>query len=375
MNTLHPLLDREKQTQAKQYEREKRLFGLAESGISLLFISVFYFSGFSQWLAHLNSAGSVIGAFFYYVSVFAILSTIIGLPLNFYVGYIHEHRWEFSNHSLKSWWLDQLKSLLVGMVLTIILLGMLFWVMTVVPDYWWLVAGLSVAVVSVILATLVPIIILPIFNKYTPIEAGELTDRLDKILRQVGLKPSGFFMEDMSKQTKKENAFLAGLGRTRRVVLADNLIENMSIPEIESVIAHEVGHYKYRHIWKQITIGTIQQLIIFFLIDQIMRFLFPDFLSGTRWNLTLFPVFTLLISLFSGFIFGPSGNALSRYFERQADRTALEIISEPTHFLSAMAGLANRNLSNAYPNRWIKWLYYSHPPIGERLEMGEAWRR
>ena len=103
--------------------------------------------------------------------------------------------------------------------------------------------------------------------------------------------------------------------------------------------------------------------------------IFPEFLTSTRWNLTLFPIFALLMGAISGFLFGPLSNAISRHFERQADRTALEMIPQAASFLSAMAGLANRNLSNAYPNRWIKWLYYSHPPIGERLEMGDEWGR
>jgi STE24 endopeptidase len=201
-----------------------------------------------------------------------------------------------------------------------------------------------------------------------------LTDALEKILNQGGLRSSGFFKEDMSRQTKKENAFLAGLGKTRRVVLGDNLMDNMNVQEVTTILAHEVGHYKHRHIWKGVALGTIQQFIVFFIVHLIMRSLFPLFLSSSQWNLTLFPYFIILVSGISGFLFGPLSQALSRFFERQADRYALNSSENREAFASALAGIANRNLSNAYPQLWVKILYYSHPPIGERLELADKMR-
>ncbi|MFW6131960.1 MAG: M48 family metalloprotease, partial [Candidatus Aminicenantaceae bacterium] len=226
----------------------------------------------------------------------------------------------------------------------------------------------------VILATLFPVVILPIFNKYTPIKDKKLTESLEKILSREGLKSGGFFKEDMSRQTKKENAFLAGLGKTRRVVLGDNLMNEMDIPQIESIIAHEVGHYKHKHIWKNIAIGVFQGLIVFFLLDKIMKLLFPEFLSSFKNNLTLFPIFVLWMVGISSFLFAPLSNAVSRCFEKQADLYSLGIIRDKNAFMKAIAGLANRNLSNAYPPWWVKMLYCSHPPIGERLELAEQYR-
>lgn len=252
-----------------------------------------------------------------------------------------------------------------------ILLGLLFWIMALSPQNWWLIAGLVFSLASVIFATLFPVVILPIFNKYTPVQDKELTDALKRILSKGGLRSSGFFKEDMSRQTKKENAFLAGLGRTRRVVLGDNLMEKMSVQEIESIIAHEVGHYKSKHIWKNIVLGTLQGIVVFFILNWALSAIFPAFLSSTVWNLTLFPVFVIFMGVISGFLFGPLSNALSRFFERQADQYALEMIQDKKAFMTAIAGLADRNLSNAYPAWWIKFLYYSHPPIGERLTMAE----
>jgi STE24 endopeptidase len=375
MDMIHPLLDKEKQLQAKRYEKEKRLLGLAAMALSLVILLGFYFSGLSSWLANLQIGNSIIWTFLLYVLSFQMISVFFGLPLSFYSSYIHEHKWNFSNHTVKSWLWEKAKSFLVGLILMLILLGLLFWIMAVYPKGWWLIAGLAFALVSVVLATIVPVVILPIFNKYTPVENKELTDALERILSEGGLRSSGFFKEDMSRQTKKENAFLAGLGKTRRVVLGDNLMKNMPVPEIESVIAHEVGHYKNRHIWKNLVIGTLEGVIGFFLLDLAMKSIFAQFLSSTSWNLTLFPVLVVLAGGISAFIFSPVGNAFSRYFEKKADQYALENIHDKKAFMTAMAGLADRNLANAYPQWWVKLLYYSHPPVGERLAMAESYKR
>ena len=267
-----------------------------------------------------------------------------------------------------------MKSYLVGIGLLLILLGLLFFIMDRYPYDWWWIAGMAMAFVSTVFATLFPVLILPIFNKYTPVENKELTDALDRILSDGGLKSSGFFVEDMRRQTKKENAFLAGVGRTRRVVMGDNLIANMTVSEIVSIIAHEVGHFRYRHIWKHIVFGSLQQLVVFFLLNLIMKAAFPMFLSSTRANLSLFPFLAVLMGILSGLLFGPLSRALSRHFKTQADRYALKSIPHKDAFVTALAGLANRNLSNAYPSWWMILLYYSHPPIGERLRMAERFR-
>ncbi|MFC2167383.1 M48 family metallopeptidase [Acidobacteriota bacterium] len=372
MKDIHPLLDKGKQEQAKRYEKETRLLGLIGTFFSLAVLLIFYYSGFSAFLS-LNplGGGPLILTYVFYIVVFQLILFTLSLPLSFYSGYIHEHKWGFSNHTKKSWILEKIKSFFVEMILMWIVLGGLFWIWDTFPQYWWLAAGLGMVLFSVVFATIFPVVILPIFNKYTRVEDKELTDSLEKILNQGGLRSSGFFKEDMSRQTKKENAFLAGLGKTRRVVLGDNLMDNMKVEEMTTILAHEVGHYKHHHIWKGVGLGTVQQFFVFFIVHLIMLSLFPLFLSSPQSNLTLFPYFIILVSGISGFLFGPLSQALSRYFERQADRYALSISGNREDFVSALAGIANRNLSNAYPQKWVKILFYSHPPIGERLEFAE----
>jgi len=222
--------------------------------------------------------------------------------------------------------------------------------------------------VSVIMATLFPVVILPIFHRYTPIKDKELTNALKEILAREGLKSGGFFQEDMSRRTRKENAFLAGLGKTRRVVLGDNLVKQMTVPEIVSVIGHEVGHYRHRHIWKGVAMETLEQLAIFFLLSVVMRAAFRGFPGSAREALAVLPVMLIIAGAASSLVFGPISNTLSRHFEKQADLYAAAHVRDRHAFVTALAGLADRNLRNAYPARWVKVLYYTHPSVGERLQ-------
>ncbi len=369
---IHPLLDRGRQAMARRYEREKRLLGLAGSALSLALLVVLYFSGLSRRLAGLWPGGPVIWPFLTYTAAFLAWMTVLGLPLGFYDGYVREHRWNFSTQKIAGWLSDQAKSFAVGLVLGWLVLALLLWIMARFPITWWLVAGLAMALVSVVMATLFPVVIAPIFHRYTPIEDPELTGALREILAQEGLKSGGFFQEDMSRRTRKENAFLVGLGRTRRVVVGDNLIKHMTVPEIVSVIGHEVGHYRYKHIWKSIAAGTVDELAVFCLLSVVMRVLFPGFPGSTRQVLAVLPLMLIIGGAASGLVFGPLTNALSRHFEKQADLYAAGHIKDKHAFATALAGLADRNLGNAYPAWWVKVLFSTHPPIGERLSYIEG---
>jgi len=371
---IHPLLDPKRQEMAKRYEKEKRLVGLAGTAMSLAGLLVFYVSGLSRDLALIAAGRSIAWTFLIYTAVFLAWMTVIGLPSGFYGGYVLEHKWSFSTENVGGWLADQAKSFAVGLVMAWIVLALLLWIMARFPVWWWLVAGLAMAAVSVAAATLFPVVVAPIFHRYTPIEDKKLADALRGILAQEGLKSGGFFREDMSRRTRKENAFLAGLGRTRRVVLGDTLIQHMSVPEIVSIIAHEVGHYRHKHIWKGVAAGTLQQMAVFLLLGVVMRALFSGFPGSPRDVLRVLPVMLIIGGAVSGIVLGPIGNAVSRHFEKQADLYAVRHIEDRHAFATALAGLADRNLGNAYPAWWVKLLFYGHPPIGERLSYVGAGR-
>lgn len=370
---IHPLLDKEKQEKAKVYEwtgRKIDLWGMLLSGV---FSLTFYFSGLSYKIANLHILSSFI--FIVYMLIFACVQGIIGLPLSYLSDFVIEKKYGFSNQTKGEWFKEHLKSFVVSLVLSIIIFGALLIIFQRFGNSWWLVASCFMVLFSVVISIIFPVWIMPIFHKYEPIGNERLKDSLRGILEKGGLKIKGFFREDTSRKTTKENAMLAGLGKTKRVILTDNIINNMKADEIRTVLAHEVGHYKRAHIPKMIFTGLFFNLFSFYVLHLTFRALFPDFLSSFRSNITLLPMFLLFLSLIDLTFLKILQNALVRLFENQADDEALRLTEDSEAFKRAMAGLANRNLSNAYPNFWVKLIYYSHPPIGERIERAEKYNQ
>jgi STE24 endopeptidase len=369
--TIHPLLDPDKQTRAREYETKKRRASFI-SLISGFILTLIFLLFIARPLISVLPDFSFLKFILYFWSL-ALFSLPVDLYLSYRSGYKIEHEFGFSNQNKKQFFIDELKGHAINLVINPLLALILFLAFRISPDLWWLWAACAMILVSVVFATLYPVVIMPLFNKYTPIEDEELTTRLGHILKKGGLKIKGFFIQDMSRQTKKENAFLGGMGKTRRVVLSDNIINNMSLEELETVLAHEVGHYRYKHMWKNVFLGALYQLLIFYISHRIMLLINPDFLTSFDNMLLAYPIFLLCFGILHMLIIGPISKVISRYFEKQADRYALDMTKNPVAFQKAMAGLANRNLSNAYPTPFIKFMYYSHPPLGERLQMGESW--
>ncbi len=368
---IHPLLDKEKQEKAKVYEWTGRKIALWGMLVSAAFNLVFYFSGLSSEIVSVHIFSSVLVVFIVYMFIYASLQDIVGLPLSYLSGFVTEKKYGFSNQTREEWFKEHLKSFLVSLVLSIIIFGALLYIFQKFGNLWWLVASCFMVFFSVVISMIFPVWIMPIFHKYEPIEDEGLKNSLRGILEKGGLKIKGFFKEDTSRKTTKENAMLAGLGKTKRVILTDNIVNNMKADEIRTVLAHEVGHYKRAHMPKMIFTGLFFNLFSFCILHLTFRALFPDFLSSVRANITLLPMFLLFLSLIDLTFLKILQNALVRLFENQADDEALELTEDAEAFKRAMAGLANRNLSNAYPNFWVKLIYYSHPPIGERLERAE----
>ncbi len=369
---IHPLLDEEKQEKAKVYEWTGRKIALWGMLLAAVFNLAFYFSALSSRIAHFHILSSVVFVFIVYMLIYATIQEIVGFPLSCLSGFIIEKKYGFSNQTRGEWFKEHLKSFFVSLVLSIIIFGVLLYIFEKFGNLWWLVASCFMVFFSVVMSIIFPIWIMPIFHKYEPIEDEELKNSLRGILEKGGLKIKGFFREDTSRKTTKENAMLAGLGKTKRVILTDNIINNMEADEIRTVLAHEVGHYKKAHIPKMIFTGLFFNLFSFYVLHLAFTTLFPNFLTGVRANITLLPMFLLFLSLIDLTFLKILQNALVRLFENQADIEALKLTEDACAFKRAMAGLANRNLSNAYPNFWVKLIYYSHPPIGERLERAEA---
>ena len=368
---IHPLLDKDRQGKAKIYEREKRIFGFIGTILTAIFQLFFYFTGLARNIAGWDILSNMFWTFIIFMVLYSILQAIVKFPVSYISGFTIEQKYGFSKQSRRAWLWDHLKSFLLSLIFGIIIYGVLLIIFQRFPNIWWLIAGGFIALFSVILSTLFPVLIMPIFHHYDKIEDHKLKSTLSGVLKEAGINIEGFYIEDTSSKTKKENAMLAGMGATKRVILADNIIKHMGIDEIKTVLAHEIGHYRKNHIIKYILTGTILQIFAFFLLNRIMTVLFPMFLTGFRENLALLPMLLFYLLLIDLVVLNIIQNWIGRHYEREADIEALRLSKDPKAFQKATAGLANRNLSNAYPSLWIKLMYYSHPPVGERLEMAE----
>jgi len=369
-------LDHEKQKQAKEYARIRRRLWLVDAAFSTIYAIAWLFLGWSvslrTWLMGFTTNEWLLVPVF--IFVFGGVYSLLNLPLSYYSGFVLPHRYEQSNQTLKDWVVDRLKGLAVGAPLGLILLELLYLALRATGDLWWLWAAGGMLVFSVLLANLAPILIMPLFNKYVPLgdEHKDLEDRLLALAKRANTKVRGVFKFDMSRQTKAANAALTGIGNTRRIVLGDTLINEFSIDEIEVVLAHELGHHVNRDIPLFMAVGTISTTLSLYLASMALNWSIAYFGFTSVADVAAFPALGIILGLY-GFVTMPLDNALSRWRERKADRYALQATGKREAFTSAFIRLANQNLGDVDPERWVVFLFYSHPPLGERITMAESW--
>ncbi|MBK9210077.1 MAG: M48 family metallopeptidase [Anaerolineales bacterium] len=368
---MQTTLDPEKQKLAKQYSRIKRRLWLVDNLFSAAYILAWLFFGWSialrEWLTTITTNEWLLVAF--YIAIFGGISAIINLPLGYYSGFILPHRFDQSNQTLKDWIIDQLKGLAIGAPLGLILLELFYLALRATGGLWWLWVAGGMLVFSVLISNLAPILIMPLFNKYVPLgdEHKELADRLMKLAERANTKVRGVFKFDMSKRTKSANAALTGIGNTRRIILGDTLINEFSLDEIETVLAHELGHQVHKDIPLFIAFGTFTTTIGFYLASLGMNWVVGYFGFSSVSDPAAFPALMLILSIY-GLLTSPLDNAISRWRENMADDYALSSTQKGEAFASAFTRLANQNLGEIDPEKWVVFMFYSHPPLGERIE-------
>jgi STE24 endopeptidase len=370
-------LDTQRQAQAKQYARIKRRLWVVDQGISLLYAILWLVTGWSTatrvWLEGFTSNDWVIVAGF--AAIFGGIYFLLNLPLGYYTGFVLPHRFELSTQSLKDWLIDQLKGLAVGAVMGLLLIELVYLILRLTGDYWWLWLTGGMLLFSVLLTNLAPVLLMPIFNKFTPLgdEHADLEARLVNLAERANTKVKGVFKMDMSRRTKQANASLTGLGNTRRIILGDTLINEFSPDEIETVLAHELGHHVNHDMAWLIGSGTLLTGLGFFLVSLAMEWAISAFgLTGVADPAGL-PALMILLSLYP-LIIMPIDNAISRWREGEADNYALKATQKAEAFASAFTRLANQNLSDVDPEPWVVFLFYNHPPLGVRIAKAEAWQ-
>ena len=371
------VLDPERQKQAKEYARIRRRLWLVDTIFSAIYALLWLFLGWSvslrDWLSAYTTNPWFLVALF--VAIFGGIYSLINLPLGYYSGFVLPHRFGQSNQTLKDWVIDQIKGLAIGAPIGLILLELLYLALRVTGDLWWLWAAIGMLIFTVLLSNLAPILIMPLFNKYVPLgdEHKELADRLLALARRANTKVKGVFKFDMSKRTKAANAALTGIGNTRRIVLGDTLINEFSTDEIETVLAHELGHHVHKDIPFLIAFGTLSTTLSLYLASLALNWAIHYFGFTGPADVAAFPALGLIFGAY-GLITMPLDNAISRWRERMADDYALQATGKREAFASAFTRLANQNLGEVDPEQWVVFLFYSHPPLGERIAKANRWK-
>jgi len=368
-----PTLDAERQKQARQYARIRRRLMVVDLALGGIYVILWLALGWSValrgWVDTISLAPAV--ALILYAIGFAVPYTLIDLPLSYYSGFALPHRFGQSNQSFWHWVGDQAKGLAISALLGIGLLQVIYWLLRAAPDLWWLYAAGVMLLFTVVLSSLAPVLILPLFYKFTPLEDDDLAQRLIGLAERAGTQVRGVFRFDMSTRTKSANAALMGLGNTRRIVLGDTLLDEFTADEVETVLAHELGHHIHKDVPLGIAFNTALTLLTFWAAGLALRWGVNTLgLAGIADPAGL-PLLALVGGVL-GLIAMPLGNAYSRWRERLADRYALESTRKPDAFADAMTRLANQNLADANPERWVVLLLYSHPPIRERVAAAQA---
>jgi STE24 endopeptidase len=374
------ILDPEKQKKAKEYARITRRLWLVNTSMGAIYTLAWLVFDWSislrNWLTErgplFENPWILVPVF---VGIFGGIYFLIDLPLSYYSGFILPHRFDQSTQTLKDWIIDQIKGMLISAPIGLILLELLYLALRATGNLWWLWAVGGLLVFNVLLSNLAPVLIMPIFNKFVPLgeEHKDLADRLLKLAERAHTKVRGVYKFDMSRRTKSANAALTGIGNTRRIVLGDTLINEFTSDEIETVLAHELGHQVHRDILFLITFGTISTLIGFYLASLAMGWCVNFFGFTNVSDVAAFPALGLILGIY-GFLTSPIDNAVSRWRERLADQYALQSTGKNEAFASAFVRLANQNLGEVDPEKWVVFIFYSHPPLADRINMAKNWK-
>jgi STE24 endopeptidase len=360
--------------EAKEYGQRALVCDLADKVLDVAFLTVMAFLvavPLDAWLSEFIPSLTLRLAAIFGITTLGHMA--VSFPLSFYAGYSLEHRYEMSHQTLGRWLGRYVKrnglSLLFGLALV---LG-LYWIIWIVGDLWWLAAAGAFFVVTVLMGQLAPVLVVPLFYKVERLDDPELNDRMERLAAGTGLSIQGVYRLGLSEDTSKANAMLAGLGSTRRVLMGDTLLDRFTPDEIEVIFAHEIGHHVFRHIRKMIFTGLIYSVIGFWVCDRVLMAWAERHygtLSAHDLPPSSLPLLMLVLTVFA-LVLEPVQNAVSRRYERQCDRYALERTGLREAYQSAFRKLARLNKDDPDPHPLEVFLFHSHPPISERLAIAD----
>lgn len=362
--------DEETYAKSQEYTKVTTRFGFLTGLFDLALLLVFWFSGGFNWLDQIVRSwgfGELVSGLFF-IGILMVVKTFISLPFSVYSTFVIEERFGFNKTTAKTFVLDLIKGLLLGAVIGIPLLAGVLAFFMYTGDLAWLYAWLAVTAFTLIMQYVAPTWIMPLFNKFTPLEEGELRSAIEDYTEKVNFPLQGLFVIDGSKRSSKSNAFFTGFGKNKRVALYDTLIENHTVPELVAVLAHEIGHYKKKHIIKGMVISILHTGVLFFLLS----FFLSEEALFDAFYMEQMSVYTGLI--FFGMLYSPIEMILSifmqmssRKHEYEADEYAAKTTGKPGDMISTLKKLSKDNLSNLTPHPFYVFLNYSHPPVLQRI--------
>jgi len=361
--------------EVKRYQAQKHGAAMTSlvSGLVFITAAAFLFGpainrevrdlvGDNRWLR-------LIAIGFFYATVLELLT----LPLDFWSDFVLEHRYQLSTQRFGGWVWKRIKGYLVGGPLGLVMLLGLYVLLWYGGRWWWLAATAGFLGLTLLLGRILPVLILPLFYKVTRLDDAALANRLRRLAEGTGLNVEGVYRLHLSDETRKANAALAGLGRSRRVLLGDTLLDSFSPEEIEVVFAHEVGHHVHRHLIKMVAVSIVLTAGGLWLVDCTLRAAAQPLGYAAFDDPAALPLVMLVLAVF-GLLLSPALNALGRFFEVQCDRYALERTGLRDAYRSAFAKLSRLNKSDPDPHPLVVWLFYDHPPIRERLALADSAR-
>lgn len=371
---MQGFIDKEKLDRTLAYSMEKSRVFVFEKIVSDAVLLGIILSGLINHLAGFSSGLGLhfvwAGLIFYLV--LGLVFFLLEMPFDYYHTFIVEERYGFNRSDLQTWLADKLKAALLSVALLVALLAPVLWAIRVFPNYWWFWGFLIASIVQFVMVVLYPVLIAPIFNKFEPLEDEELARDVNGMAQDVGMKTEGIFKMDAGKRSTHSNAYFAGMGKARRIVLFDTLLNSLSHEEILGVLAHEMGHFKLKHILKSYLAGQGIMLVGFYLTYLMLNWaaLYEAFrLDPSQSYAALFVAGIFWRRV--GFFLRPFYMIFSRRAERQADLFAVKLRQNAVPLVTALKRMAEHNLSNLSPHPLYVWFYYSHPPLLERITMLE----
>ncbi|MEI8206034.1 MAG: M48 family metallopeptidase [Kiritimatiellales bacterium] len=367
------IYDAEKYAKSQRYLRETTRFEQIQAAIMLPLTIAFILLGGFSWINGIaqTASASMIVQGLVFGGILVLLGQLVGIPFSIYDTFVIEEKYGFNKTTPKTFVVDILKGLLLTVLLGAPIFALILWIFNSVPNAWLWAWG-ALAVIQLFIMFIAPVVILPLFNKFTPLEEGELRSKIEAFADAQKYKLSGIFKIDGSKRSTKSNAYFTGFGKTKRIALFDTLIEKHTVGELVGVLAHEIGHCKLGHIKKGIVISLASSLLMLFILSIFIAEpgLYQAFRIESAPKETLYAGF-----IFFGFLYAPIsmilgllGNILSRKHEYEADAFAAETTKQPGEMISALKKLSVDNLSNLTPHPLKVFLEYSHPPVLERIK-------